>query len=78
MTEIKKIEDRTAEEIARFILREAAAAGVKIGTDGNDELVYIMPKGLPDEVWKGFSRALGKNREAIIAAIVAEHRLDEE
>jgi len=57
---------------AAFILREAAAAGIKVGTDG-DEIVMLAPMRVPGDVRRWFERKLYEYREAVIAIIVLEN-----
>jgi hypothetical protein len=58
---------------ATFILREAAAAGIKVGTDGT-EVVMIAPLKMPHEFRRSFERAIETHQQEIIALIMAEHR----
>jgi len=57
---------------AEFILREAAAAGIKIATDGV-ELILFKPREMSRESWFSFERAIIALREEIIALIEQEN-----
>ena len=57
---------------AQFILREAAAAGLKIGTDGT-ELVMVAPLKMPWDCRRSFERAIEAHQAEIIALIMAEN-----
>ena len=57
---------------AQFILREAAAAGIKVGTDGT-ELVMVAPLKMPWEFRRSFERAIEAHQTEIIALIMAEN-----
>jgi hypothetical protein len=57
---------------AAFVLREAAAAGLKIGTDGT-ELVLVAPLSMPRESRLCFEQALFEHQRDVIALIMAEN-----
>jgi len=63
----------TRKQTAEFILREAQAAGLRVGTDG-EEIVLALPRvrDLPHESYFSFQRAILAHREEIIALIMAE------
>jgi hypothetical protein len=63
----------TRKKTAAFVLREAVAHGVIIGTDGN-ELIMGPPRGMPRESWRSFQDALIAFMPEIIAQIEAENR----
>jgi hypothetical protein len=58
------------QEAAAFIVAEAAALGIAIGTDGS-ELVAITPGNLPLAVRRSFQAAVGDYCEEIIAHLLA-------
>lgn len=60
------------EKAAAFILREALALGIRVGTDGTD-LVAIAPLRIPFACRRTFEDALEKYRAEVIAHIVAEN-----
>ena len=62
----------TAESTPAFILKEAAAAGIKVGTDGS-ELIFYAPRGMPRESRRSFQDAIFKHYDEIIALILAEN-----
>jgi hypothetical protein len=53
---------------ALFILEEAAALGIHVGTDGED-LLMIAPMRVPGDVRRWFETQLNEYRREIIAAI---------
>jgi len=57
---------------AVFVLREAQALGIAVGTDGT-ELVMLAPMRVPREVRRQFERALDKYAAEIIAVIQREN-----
>jgi hypothetical protein len=57
---------------AQFILREAAAAGLKIGTDGT-EVIMVAPLRMAWECRRSFERAIEAHQAEIIALIMAEN-----
>lgn len=57
---------------AQFILREAAAAGIKVGTDGT-EVIMVAPLKMPWEFRRSFERAIEAHQAEIITLIMAEH-----
>ena len=59
-------------ETARFILEEATALGIHVGTNG-DELLMIAPLRIPREVRAWFEVELAKHKAAVIAIIQAEN-----
>jgi hypothetical protein len=62
---------RTRAEIAAFILREAAALGMAVGSDGCD-LVLAPPHGMPKASFLSFRRAILEYRNEIIDHIFGE------
>lgn len=58
---------------AAFILDAATAAGIKLGTNG-DELVIAAPRGMPRESYFSFQRSILAHREEIIGIILDEAR----
>ena len=62
----------TREARAEFILREARQLDIRVGTDG-EELLIWTPRGLPSTVYTSFRDALLDLREAVIACILAEN-----
>ena len=56
---------------AAFILREAQALGIRIGTDG-DELILVAPLRVPRDVRVWFETQLEEHRAEIIAIIQRE------
>jgi len=56
---------------AAFILREAKALGIRVGTNG-DELVMIGPLRLPHDVRRSFEAALYEYKSEVIANIMAQ------
>jgi len=61
----------TRHTVARFVLDTAIAAGVTIIPDG-DGFYHGMPKGMPRDIKRAFSRALYDNRIGIIEILQAE------
>ena len=59
-------------ETAAFILREASALGIRVGTDGT-ELIAAMPLKLPTDIRHAFERAINRHRQEIITQIMREH-----
>jgi hypothetical protein len=57
---------------AQFVLKAAADAGIKIGTDGTDLILAIPPR-LPSEVRRSFEQAIAQHEREIIALILAEN-----
>ena len=57
---------------ARFILDAAVAAGIRVGTDG-DELLLAPPRGMSHESWFSFERAIIRHRVEIIKIIMREN-----
>jgi hypothetical protein len=60
-------------EAAAFILREASAIGIRVGTDGS-EVIAAMPLKLPSDVRRAFERAIDQHRREIIDQIIRERR----
>jgi hypothetical protein len=58
---------------AAFILSEATAAGIRIGTDG-DELILCAPRGMPRQSWFSFEHAIIEHKDEIICLILAAER----
>ncbi len=58
----------TRRQVARFIVTEAVAAGISIGTDG-DDLLCLIPMRLPREMRVQFTRAFGKYRSEIVTLL---------
>jgi hypothetical protein len=56
-------------ETAAFILREASALGIRVGTNGN-EVVLIAPLKVPTDVRREFERAIDQHRQEIIDQIM--------
>ena len=56
---------------ARFILDEAKACGMHIGTDG-DDLLIAPPRGMPRESYFSFQRAIIEHRAEVIDTIMAD------
>jgi len=63
---------RAALERAAFILREAAAAGIKIGTDGV-EVITVSSSRVPLATITALEAELVKNKLAVIALIEREN-----
>ena len=61
-------------EAAQFILAEAKALGIRVGTNG-DELVMLAPLRIPYASRRTFEAALEAHRAEIIAHIIAENTL---
>jgi hypothetical protein len=59
-------------EAAAFLLREALALGIRVGTDGT-ELITITPLRIPPASRRTFEAALEKYRAEVIAHIMAEN-----
>jgi hypothetical protein len=57
------------ERAALFILRECAALDLRVGTDGHD-LLISPPRGMPNESYFSFQRAIVAHREEIIEIIL--------
>jgi hypothetical protein len=57
---------------AAFILEIAAELGIRIGTDGGEDLVALVPLRLSPEVKRSFERALAANKAEIISLIMQE------
>ena len=55
-----------------FILREAQALGIRVGTDGT-ELVMLAPMRVPREVRRQLELALDEYREEVIDLIQREN-----
>ena len=66
------MQEQTELDPAAFVLKEAAAIGIRVGPDGTD-LLLSPPRGMPRESWFSFERALIRHRERIIALILAEN-----
>jgi hypothetical protein len=62
-----------SKETAAFILREASALGIRVGTDGT-ELIAAIPLKLPTDIRHAFERAINQHRQEIIDQIVRENR----
>jgi hypothetical protein len=58
-------------EEAAFVLATARAAGMMIGTDG-DDLLVCSPLSMPRDVREAFHRALCAHQGEIIALIMRE------
>jgi hypothetical protein len=65
---------RTRAEVAAFILREAAALGMAVGTDGCD-LIIAPPRHMPRESYFSFQRAIIAYRNEIIDLVLAKGAL---
>jgi hypothetical protein len=72
---VRRLESRarTRVEVAAFILREAAKLDLRIGTNGCD-LIIAPPRGMPNESYFSFQRAIVDHREEIIDLIMRESR----
>jgi hypothetical protein len=57
---------------AAFLLREALALGIRIGTDGNNIVVHV-PRRVQTETREWFYRQLYEFKAEIIAAIQLEN-----
>jgi hypothetical protein len=68
---------KAAKAAAAFILKEAAAAGFKIGTDGCD-FIIAPPRGMSRESRASFTAAIIANRDEIIDMILRENGLAED
>jgi hypothetical protein len=64
----------TRTETARFILREATAHGIRIGTNGCD-LIIAPARGLPRASYFSFQRAIIAHRAEVIEIIMREGAL---
>jgi hypothetical protein len=60
------------ERAALFILREANALDLRIGTDGCD-LILAPPKGMPSDSYSSFKSAILAHVDEIIAIILREN-----
>jgi hypothetical protein len=58
-------------EVARFILREALALGIRVGTDG-EELVMLAPLRIPSTSRRTFETALENFRTEVIELVMRE------
>ena len=58
-------------QTAEFILREALAAGIRIGTDGT-EVVMLAPLKIPIASRRTFETAIHAHQDEIISLILAE------
>jgi hypothetical protein len=73
MTSSRNHDDRTArEQAAAFILHEAEALGIAVGTDGY-ELAMILPMRIPTATRRDFKDAIDNYQDEIIAHILAEN-----
>jgi hypothetical protein len=61
--------DRPRAEVAAFILREADAIGMAVGTNGNDLVVAPAP-GMPSASYISFRQAILAHADEIIDAIL--------
>ena len=59
-------------EAARFILAEAEALGIRIGTNGTDDLVMLAPLRIPRASRRTFEAALEEYRAEIIEIVWRE------
>jgi hypothetical protein len=57
---------------AAFVLREAQALGIRVGTDGN-ELVMVAPLRIPRDVRRWFEHWLDQFRDEVIDIILREN-----
>jgi hypothetical protein len=60
-------------ETAAFILREAKALGIRVGTDGI-EVIAVMPLKIPTDIRHRFELAIDRHRREIIDQIMRENR----
>jgi hypothetical protein len=56
---------------ARFILDEATALGIRVGTDG-DEVILVAPMRVPRETRRWFETQLAQHGAEVIAIIMAD------
>jgi hypothetical protein len=63
---------RTRVETARFILAEAEALGIRVGTNGTDDLVMLAPLRIPRASRRTFEIALEEYRAEIIEIVWRE------
>jgi hypothetical protein len=66
--------DHPRTEVAAFILREAAALGMRVGTDGCD-LVIAPARGMPSASYFSFQKAIIEHRDEIIDIVMREGTL---
>jgi hypothetical protein len=62
----------TRKQAAEFILREARAAGIRVGTDGTD-IVLLAPLKISWDSRRTFEVAVDAHRQEIIDLIMAEN-----
>ena len=62
----------SSDAVASALLHGAAAAGIKIGTDG-DGLLLLKPREMSRETWFSFERALAEYQKEIIRIILQEN-----
>jgi hypothetical protein len=60
----------TREKAALFVLREALALGIRVGTDGDDDLLLLAPLRIPRESRRTFEHALEHYRAEVISIIM--------
>jgi hypothetical protein len=60
------------EATAAFIVAEATALGIAIGTD-RDELVLIVPMSIPAATRRDFKEAVGNYADEIVAHLISEY-----
>jgi hypothetical protein len=70
-TESRTTCSSTRTQTADFILREALALGIRVGTDGCDELVMVAPARVPSDVRRWFETELYKYKPEIIEVILS-------
>jgi hypothetical protein len=61
---------RSRKQAAEFILREALAAGIRVGTDGK-EVVMMAPLKIPIASRRTFETAILAHQDEIITLIMA-------
>jgi hypothetical protein len=59
----------TRVETAHFVLREALAAGLRVGTNGCD-LILAPPRGMPSASYFSFQREILDHRDEVIDIIL--------
>jgi hypothetical protein len=59
-------------EAARFILREATELGIRVGTNGTDDLVVLAPLRIPRASRLSFEKAVNEYRAELIEIVWRE------
>jgi hypothetical protein len=61
--------------IAAFLLDAATEFGIRIGTDGVDEVVMVVPMRTPPEICRWLESEVANHKAAVIAFIVEENAM---